>query len=126
MTDKNLQFFLEKKQKILLNSTQLAINALKDLYHCMKIKIGFELEFYLLDSDLNYLNNDIIENYIDEINKISSIKNICIIKKEQGKGQIEIATYPDDNLEQLCNNLDFIKNTINNLAHQNNFIASLL
>lgn len=115
-----LESFLQEcdnfKKIILKNSIELACNELRDYCDCKIIKIGCELEFYLLDLD-NYLADSKIRDFfIAEIAVNQDILSYCEIKKEQGRSQVEIATIAFEDIENLCSKLDFIKDSIESLA----------
>ena len=115
-----LESFLQKcnnfKKIILKNSIKLAFDELTDYCDCKIIKIGCELEFYLLNLDSSLADEKIRDFFIAEIGINQDILLYCEVKKEQGRSQIEIATIAFEDIENLCSKLDFIKDSIELLA----------
>ena len=117
-----LEYFLQEcnnfKKIILKNSIELACNELTDYCDCKIIKIGCELEFYLLDLDNFIVDSQIRDFFIAELGDYQDISSYCEVKKEQGRSQIEIATIAFEDIENLCLKLDFIKDSIELLANK--------
>lgn len=78
------------------------------------IKIGCELEFFLLGANSQSLND-----FIAELSKKK-----WRVEKERGALQIEVKTDFTADLEALCRDLEEKKKIIKNLAKKQNFIAS--
>lgn len=91
-----------------------------------KIKIGIELEFYLLNHDkTQILDSTKVENFIAQLKeKISADSLIYEIEKEQGQGQIELKTNFTSDLQKICDDIAAIKITLKNLAKKNSFLTS--
>jgi glutamine synthetase len=116
LTNLFLQDCHDFKKSILANSIKLAHQALLNFCDCEIIKIGCELEFYLLDQDSNLAEEKIRDLFIIELkNNFYNLVN-CQVKKEQGRSQVEIATFAFENLEKLSLTLDLIKDSIELLA----------
>ncbi|MBM5783031.1 MAG: hypothetical protein FJ368_06415 [Pelagibacterales bacterium] len=90
------------------------------------IKIGIELEFYILNLDKSKIgDHKIVENFISLLtSKLSEKSFIYKIEKEQGEGQIEIKTIFTDNLSELCLEIESTKSKVQKLAEQNNLLVS--
>lgn len=90
------------------------------------IKIGFELEFYLLEQDSSQIFDvQISKNFIAELaQRIPQNSLIYQIEKEQGAGQIEVKTAFDADLLKVCCALEQIKLLAKNLATEKKLIAS--
>ncbi len=116
--------FAQNQRKILKNSWQIALKNLQAFCNCQSIKIGCELEFYLLDLNNDFVDLNIRENFIESLNKIESISSHFIIKKEQGQSQIEIESNVFSDLEDFCQKLDFAKEIIFATAKNQNLIAN--
>lgn len=102
------------KHKILEKSHQNFLKILSKNSDSYQLKIGCELEFFLLDKSNNKIfNNNIIDDFCKRINA----------KREQGQGQIEITTNFTDNLLNLAKEIENIKNKIHYFANQINCIA---
>ncbi len=123
MTDEILENFIKYRHKILKNSWQISLQELQLFCNCKKIIIGCELEFYLLDSNLESVSLNAVNDFIHQFKKNDLLSSICEVKKERGKSQIEIATIPYDDLIKLSNDLDFIKKIINQIAKNFNLFA---
>lgn len=78
------------------------------------VKIGCELEFFLLTK-----NQDEVDDFIAELTQ----KN-WLVEKERGAAQIEVKTDFTDDLEALCFELEDKKNFIKNLAAKKNLAAT--
>jgi len=120
LTQQILENFIEYRDKILSNSWALALSELASFCDCKIIKIGCELEFYLLDLDLEIADSFLVDHFISELKKINFLSAICEVKKERGQSQIEISTIAYDDLENLCNDLDYIKKLISETAKKLN------
>jgi glutamine synthetase len=103
------------KHKILEKSHQNFLKILSKNSNSHQIKIGCELEFFLVDKN----NNKILDNKI-----INEFCKTIQAKREQGEGQIEIITNFTNNLLNLANEIENIKNKIHYFAHQINCLAS--
>lgn len=112
MSQQILENFIDYRDKILSNSWALALHELASFCDCKIIKVGCELEFYLLDLDLEIADSFLVDDFISELKKINFLSAICEVKKERGQSQIEISTIAYDDLENLCNDLDCIKKLI--------------
>ncbi len=113
--------FYAQKEKLLRKSFANFTNSVKFFPH-----FGIELEFYLLDQNLQTLENQgLVDDYILELKNIF-LKNSQIynVEKEQGRGQIEIKIAPTSDLSRLCEDIEEIKKSAKNLANKNNLIAS--
>ena len=109
-----LENFYLNKHKILEKSHQNFLKILSKNSDSHHLKIGCELEFFLLDKN----NNKIFDNkIIDEFCK--TIQG----KREQGEGQVEIITNFTDNLLNLATEIENIKNQIHYFAHKINCLA---
>jgi glutamine synthetase len=115
-----LENFIDHQHKILKNSWIFALQELALFCDCKIIKIGCELEFYLLDQNLEIANSSLVDNFIFELKKINFLLEICEVKKECGQSQIEIATIVYDDLEKLCEDLDCIKKLIFEISQKLN------
>lgn len=103
------EFFVENLNKIFISKFQL------------KIKIGFELEFYI--SECLYDNST--NNFIKKISEVLKQENlfpqfIYSIVKEKEKGQIEFKTIYDENLTLVCKNLEKVKKIIFEFSKKEN------
>jgi glutamine synthetase len=109
-----LENFYLNKHKILEKSQQNFLKILSKNSDSHHLKIGCELEFFLLDKNNNKIfDNDIIDEFCKTIKA----------KREQGEGQIEIATNFTNDLLNLANEIENIKNKIHYFAHQINCVA---
>jgi glutamine synthetase len=112
---KNKQEILKKAQRNFSNSTSLSI------------KIGIELEFFLLQKNLQAIDNqEFLRNFISELKVILLEKYPLIydVEKEQGVSQIEIKTIFTDDLEALARAAESVKDFIKNFALSKNSISS--
>jgi len=109
-----LENFYLNKFKILEQSHKNFLKILSQNSNSLHIKIGCELEFFLLDKNKNKISDNII---IDEFCK--SIQ----AKREQGEGQIEVITDFTSNLSNLALEIENIKNKIHHFAQQINCLA---
>ena len=109
-----LENFYLNKHKILEKSHQNFLKILSKNSNSLHIKIGCELEFFLLDKNNNKISDNII---IDEFCK--TIQG----KREQGEGQVEIITNFTADLLNLATEIENIKNKIHFFAHQINCLA---
>lgn len=112
---KNKKLILEKSQDFFANSSSV------------KIKIGTEIEFFLLDENLQPLENqDFLSQNISELKEILLQKFSLIyeVEKEKGKSQIEVKTKFTDDLRALCFQLEEAKEFIKNFFAQKKLIAS--
>jgi glutamine synthetase len=117
-----LESLYSNKQKILKNSQEFFSNSSSDL-----IKIGCELEFFLLNQKMQSLENkEQIQDLILELDEKLK-KNFSLIyeaQKEQGTSQVEIKTSFTPHLKQLCEELEDSKKFIKDFAQKKNLIAS--
>lgn len=109
-----LENFYLSKYKILEKSHQNFLKILNTNSDSCHVKIGCELEFFLLDKN----NNKIFDNKI-----IDNFCNLVGSKREQGEGQIEIVTNFTANLLNLASEIEDIKNKINYFANKINCYA---
>lgn len=109
-----LKNFYFNKIKILERSTELFYQKISKNSSFSQLKIGCELEFFLLDKDKKPLNN---------LNEINIFCNLVGGKREQGDGQIELVFNFTDNLLYLASEIEKSKQEIINLAKQKNLIA---
>lgn len=91
-------------------------------------KFGIELEFYLLNQDLSPLaDQKILEKFIGELSqKITSNSLIERIEKEQGVGQVELATLFTADLPRLCDEINDVKELAGEIANDLGFQVSFL
>lgn len=80
-----------------------------------KVEIGIELEFYITNNNQNL---DIVK----ELKKI--ITDVENIEKERGNNQFEIKTKPYTNINELVNDCEKIKETLNSFCAKNNLIIN--
>lgn len=112
---KNKQKNLQKSQNIFLNSNSLIP------------KIGIELEFFLLEKNLQPIQNSIfLTDFISELKKeiLNNFSLIYQIEKEQGISQIEIKTIFTDDLFKLAFEIENVRNFVKNFAQRKQLIAS--
>lgn len=109
----NRKFFLQKSIKQFVENTKYFP------------QIGIELEFYLLDQNLQCLQNKgLIDNYIFLLAQIFlQDPTIYKIEKEQGASQIEIKIAPHSDLLLLAQKIETIKQKAKILAQENNLVA---
>ncbi|MBP7710228.1 MAG: hypothetical protein KA100_04075 [Rickettsiales bacterium] len=111
----NKREILKKAQDYFLNSSSLIL------------KIGCELEFFLLEKNGQALENqELLADLICEL-KENLTKNFSLIyqlEKEQGLSQIEIKTSFTPDLSRLCEELEAAKNFVKNFAEEKNLVAS--
>ena len=100
-----LENFYLNKHKILEKSHQNFLKILSKNSDSLHIKIGCELEFFLLDKNNNKISDNII---INEFCK--TIQG----KREQGEGQVEIITNFTPDLLNLATEIENIKNRFTN------------
>lgn len=109
------QEILKKTQSFFLNSSSLIL------------KIGCELEFFLLDENGAALENQgLMLDLMSQI-KVELVKNFSLIyqvEKEQGKSQVEIKTVFTADLPRLCEEIVAAKELVRNFAREKNLIAS--
>ena len=91
----------------------------------LKLKIGFELEFYLLDTDYKKSSKFKLEQRIDNFYLIfsrylknNSLSSKIIIAKEAGHHQFEIKTLASTSLILQINNLNLAKKQIAKIANK--------
>ena len=117
-----LEEFYLNKVEILKKSQEFFINS-----SSMIPKIGIELEFFLLEKNLQAVENQaLVTDFIAEL-KAEVLKKIPLIyqiEKEQGVSQIEIKTSFISDLSNLAFELENVKNFVKNFALNKNFIAS--
>jgi len=109
-----LQKFYLNKEKILKKSQEFFSNSNSQI-----IKIGCELEFFLLDENSR---KPAAPELVDEF--ILELKNFYETEKERGDAQIEIKTNFTSDLSALCEEIENCKNHIEKLAPQKNLHAS--
>lgn len=111
-----LERLYQNKRAILKKSQENFLNSSKHT-----VKIGCELEFFLLGG-----NKDSLEESILELNEKLTKKFPLIYKveKEQGASQIEVKTDFTDDLLQLCDELEEAKKFLSDFAKNKNLIAS--
>lgn len=80
-----------------------------------KVEIGIELEFYITNNNQNL---DIVK----ELKKI--ITDVENIEEERGNNQFEIKTKPYTNINELVNDYEKIKETLNSFCVKNNLIIN--
>lgn len=98
-------------RKLLLSKSQALLRLTTDLV----IKIGCELEFFLLNGDgSRILDGAILSNFITKVSG----------KAERGIGQIELVTNFTDDIFALANHLDKSKEKVKNLAIKLGLLAS--
>ena len=90
------------------------------------IKIGTELEFYLLNQDRSQISDSLIlDNFISELSKeISADSLIYKIEKEQGASQIEAKTMFNSDLIKVCREIEELKLAAEKLAAEKKLIIS--
>ena len=108
----NKREILKKAQDYFLNSSSLIL------------KIGCELEFFLLQENGQALENQaLLADLICELSEsLGSL--IYQVEKEQGASQIEIKTSFTPDLTRLCEELEAAKNFVKNFAKEKNLVAS--
>ncbi len=115
-----LQQLQHHKQQILKNSLK------KFRYETSTtLKVGIELEFYILHLDQNQIHNaEIHQNFIAALQaKLSSNPLIYTVEKEQGVGQIEIKFLFTADLIKLCATVEETILIAQTLAKSHNLIA---
>ena len=80
-----------------------------------KVEIGIELEFYITNNNQNL-------NIVKELKKI--ITDVENIEEERGNNQFEIKTKPYTNINELVNDYEKIKETLNSFCGKNNLIIN--
>jgi glutamine synthetase len=117
-----LEKFYQNKRNILKKSQEFFQNS-----NSLIPKIGCELEFFLLEKNLQAVENTaLIVSFITDLQSALS-KNYPLIyqvEKEQGASQIEVKTSFTADLLKLCEELENAKIFIQNFAKERNFIAS--
>lgn len=108
-----LEKFYLRKQQILEKSLEF----FQKNSSFKSIKIGCELEFFLLLKD----GKNASENQVAEF--ISALQKFYSSKKERGESQIEIVTDFTSDLKKLCGDLENCKNYIKKLAEEKNLFA---
>ncbi len=88
-------------------------------------KIGLELEFYLTKNNQQIDDQNLIQDFIDELSFEIKKREIDLfgIEKERGLGQIEIKTNPYKNIDKLIADIDLVKVISQDLA-QNKSLKS--
>lgn len=107
-----LFIILKKHKKAIFNNL---LEILQKSYD-FKVKIGLELEFYILN---NAKNIDIVK----ELKKY--LPNIENIEKEMGENQFEIKTIPTTNIKKFVEDYFKIIDILNNFANSNNLELNL-
>lgn len=106
---------LKKAQSNFLNSSSLIL------------KIGCELEFFLLQKTLDpILDEEVVNTAITEL-KASLTNRFALIydvEKERGSSQIEVKTAFTADIENLCQQLSQVKEFIINFADKKGLLAS--
>lgn len=108
-----LKEFYLNDQKILDKSWQFFQNSSASI-----LKIGVELEFFLLDENGLAVEEEVVTDFI------KNLKKFCLVEKERGASQIEIKTDFTANLTQLCRDIENKKQRIKKLAAEKNLTAS--
>jgi glutamine synthetase len=111
----NKRQILKKAQDYFLNSSSLIL------------KIGCELEFFLLEKNGQALENkELLAELICELKEIltTNFSLIYQVEKEQGASQIEIKTSFTADLSRLCEELEAAKNFVKKFAQEKNLSAS--
>ncbi len=115
--------FSQYRAQILLKSLKEFVAARSAI-----IKVGIELEFYLLYPDFSPVTDaQLTDDFASALfNSSNAIKSSLIykIEREQGVGQLEIKLLPHHNLPLLCQQIEEIKIIASNLAKSMNLIAS--
>ncbi len=91
------------------------------------IKIGCELEFFLLQKNHEPIYDpEFLQELIAELKDIltSNFSLIYQLEKEQGVSQIELKTNFTSDLKKLCNELESAKTFISHFAKEKNLIES--
>ena len=107
-----LFIILKKHKKAIFNNL---LEILQKSYD-FKVKIGLELEYYILN---NIKNIDIVK----ELKKC--LPNIENIEKEMGENQFEIKTIPTTNIKKFVEDYFKIIDVLNNFADNNNLELNL-
>ncbi|MBL0691341.1 MAG: glutamine synthetase [SAR324 cluster bacterium] len=149
-----MAFMEEDNRDISCFDSRYMLQKMADIFskRGLGIKVGIELEFYLLDkSKLTQRDNnkEIItasdavvayprSNSIDDINvmddfftslsKISEERGIKIetLISETGPGQFELSLAPLNDVVRACDDLLFLKKAIKGLARNNNLVACFM
>ncbi|MBM3590173.1 MAG: hypothetical protein FJX30_02200 [Alphaproteobacteria bacterium] len=109
-----LKNFYSNKIKILEKSIELFYKKICKNSSFSQLRIGCELELFLLDKNNKALNN---------FNEIDIFCNLVGGKREQGDGQIEVVLNFTNDLIFLASEVENSKQKIANLAKQMNFLA---
>lgn len=115
---------LDQKNRLLSKSLDDLFCSLKPLEIIKKIFIGCELECYVEYCDGSKAVNQDIENFINIANNNDIVRNIAIISKEKGLNQIEFSTKKYDDLFNLSNDIDQLKNKLKEIAISKNLILN--
>ena len=131
-----LNKFCNNKIPITEFSLKYAKNFFRNNFKVEQIKIGVELEFYLIFNQIqksnynkftnaeNSLEINNIEDFIELGNSDPFINNIGEIKKEQGLNQLEFSSVVYNDLIKLCQDLDILKKKLEILAKNLNLEIS--
>ncbi len=109
-----IEKFYRSKRKILKKSQEFFLNS-----NSLIIKIGCELEFFLLEEDAKKPADQGVVNDV-----ISELQKKYHVEKEQGISQIEIKTEFTPDLSRLCEELEDCKKFIKKLAEEKKLVAS--
>lgn len=115
------QFIMFNRQKALEKSQENFSNSNSSI-----VKIGLELEFFLLQKNLKPAENQAVTSFIIDLKK-ELLKNFPLVyelEKEQGASQIEVKINFTADLKKLAEEFEKIKNCIKLFAQKLDFIAS--
>ncbi|MDA0901899.1 MAG: hypothetical protein O3B09_00615 [Proteobacteria bacterium] len=113
LSDNYLDYLYSRKEKLL--------KAVLSGFCVFKPIIGLELEFYLIKEGQKLAKDDeMIAEFITKLAGELDVEAIAILEviREEGAGQIEIATKPYDDIEKLCSDYLTIKKTAIDLAER--------
>jgi glutamine synthetase len=134
------EYYLNKFSNNKIYITEFSLKYAKDFFRnnfkVEQIKIGVELEFYLIFNQIQKSNYNKfpntensqeiynIEDFIKLGNSDPFINNIGKIKKEQGLNQLEFSSIAYNDLIKLCQDLDILKKKLEILAKNLNLEIS--
>ncbi len=114
-------------QQLQHHKQQILQNSLKKFRHetSTTLKVGIELEFYILQPDQSQIQNaEIYQNFIAALQaKLGSNPLVYAVEKEQGVGQIEIKFLFTADLIKLCTTVEEAIHIAQTLAKSHNLIA---
>ncbi len=113
---------LDRREEILNNTINHFLNS-----SLPTIKIGCELEFFLLQKNHQpILNSEFLLKLISDLkeNLTAKFSLIYQVEKEQGDSQIELKTTFTSDLKKLCSEIELAKIFISNFAKERNLIES--